>query len=93
MLTKYNDIGVNIISAMTSGGGIMKNSARSDFRRNVKEGKDTERAIAIDADKESFKKRGLSLDARLHVIEMSQVEEEKTNAAAQHSITNANAQQ
>lgn len=84
VFTKQNNIGVNIISALTSNEDIEENSALSDFMENVKERRDTERAIAIGGDKEIFKKRGMILEARLYVIEMAQVEDEKTNAAAQH---------
>ena len=51
---------MNIVSALTVGDEIRDNNGRSDFRRKLKEQKDTERSIAIGSDNEFIKKRGLS---------------------------------
>ena len=60
MSKKYNNVGMNIVSALTVGDEIKDNNGRSDFRRKLKEQKDTERLIAIGSDNEFIKKRGLS---------------------------------
>ena len=79
ILTSYNAEGKNYISALTSDGDIAVDKHRSDFRRKSKEAKDTERAVAVGTDNDSFKDRGLTLEARIHVIEMAQIEYEKIN--------------
>ena len=83
---------MNIISVLTPGEDGKDNDGRSDFRKKVRQQKDSERPFAVGGECEIIKKGGLSLEARLHVIEMAQVEDETTNAAAQHSIPNANSQ-
>ena len=51
-----------------------------------------ERDISVGGGSEIGKKWGLSLEVRLHVIEMAQVEDEKTNTTVQQSNANENSQ-
>ena len=90
LLTKYNAEGINHISALTSNGDIEDDEHRSDFRRRKKAEKDTERGIAVGSGNDSFKDRGLTLEARLHIIEMAQMEDEKISSSTQQTIANAN---
>ena len=95
MLTKYNDDGEDVLSILTSDGGSKRDGdeSRSDYRKKAKANKNNDRSIAAGADHKSFCQRGLSIEARLYVIEMAQVEDSKKNHNSQVSIAHANTQQ
>ena len=79
LLTKYTDDGNNVISVLTADGDITEEESWSDFRKRDKQWKDIEINAAVGSKHEDFAERGLSLQNRLHIIEMAQVEDDKVN--------------
>ena len=92
LLTKFKDDGNNVISLLTADGDITEEESRSDFRKRDKQDKDIERNAAVGYKHEDFAERGLSLQNRLHIIEMAQVEDDKVNQITQLAIANSNLQ-
>ena len=92
LLTKYKDDGNNVISLLTADGDITEEESRSDFRKRDKQQKDSERNTAVGSKNEDVAEHGLSLQNRLHIIEMAQVEDDKVNQIMQLVIANANLQ-
>ena len=78
VLTKYNPDGNNHISALTSDGNITDNNHRVDFRKN-KKARNVGSPGHVDKDAAPYQERGLSLNTRLNVIEMVQIEDEKAS--------------
>ena len=60
VLTRFNDVGVNLISVLASGKDVKDNCGHKDFRRKQKQQKDVERDISVGGGSEISKKRGLN---------------------------------
>ena len=92
LLTKYNEDGENVISVLTSDGSIGEDESRSTYREKDKAQRGLERNVAVGSKDDGFVERGLSLQNRLHVIKMAQMEDDKVNSITQLAIANADRQ-
>uniref|UniRef100_A0A6U5L0F0 Uncharacterized protein n=1 Tax=Corethron hystrix TaxID=216773 RepID=A0A6U5L0F0_9STRA len=93
ILTKYNEHGENILSLLNNEDAKKREGeGRSDFRKKAKLKNDAARSVQVGADTNAFRNRGLSIQARLHVIEMAQVEDAKKIRKNEVDVANANTQ-
>ena len=78
-LTKYNDGGSNNLTVLQINDDDVKNgeSGRGGARKKAKTSKDDTRDVSAGCDESPFAARGLSVEARVQVIEVAQFESQK----------------
>ena len=81
-ITKYNDGGKNILTVLATndddlGEYLNGSSGRDGARKKVKLTKDEQRSIEIGEEQSPFKTCGLTMDDRVQLMEVLQIEEQK----------------
>ena len=94
-LTKYNDGGKNTLTTLAMNdddlGDLEGGSGREGARKKAKLLKDEQRSIETGEEESPFKTRGLTMDDRVQLIEVSQMEEQKWRDDLKTTWTQLNA--
>ena len=80
IFTKYNDVGENVLCSLAINDGDDnedKLGGRLDARKKAKTSKDEDRSIAAMHKNSAFAERGLTIDQKMNMVELAQLEEQK----------------